>query len=278
MPTSFGPRPWWRALPGVALLCAASCGEVEGVPEGKLAVVGDVTLGPEDLAQVQHQLGTYAQRRFRGPEGQRNLLESLIDAELLAQEAIRNGLGDDPRVHWALLEEVGGLHLSAELERRVPRDAVAADVATLRAHFDAHPDDFSVPEKRVIKAVRFPDYVAAGEALARLRAGEVTLDELGDVLSTHPMARDDVEHPAFHAFLFADGLRPGDPLAEPVLIGGLAYVGVLAEIQPRHPEDFDDPAVRDRLIEAVRAPRLARAKAELLADLAGRFPERPVTR
>src|SRR5688572_13563891 len=118
-------RPLALALSWLALACATD----EGVPDGKLARVGDVVLGPDDLAGVQAQLGAYAQLRFRGEEGRASLLEALVTAELLAQEAIAAGLGDDPRVHWAVLEEIATLARNAELERRVPYAEVAADVA-----------------------------------------------------------------------------------------------------------------------------------------------------
>jgi hypothetical protein len=250
----------------------AACEGGEGVPEGKLAVVGNEVLGPEDVAKVQHQLGTYAQRRFRGPEGSRNLLEALIEAELLAQEAIANGLGDDPRVRWALLEEVALLYLSAELERRVPRESVARNVASLRAYYDQHPEEFRVPEKRVAKGVVFSSMVEALPALERLRAGEVTLEDLGQVLRTPAMARDDVAHPGFHVYLFDGSLAEGDLLPQPVAIGETLLVGRLHEIQPAHLEDFGDPSVQERLVSAARRPLLDAAQAELLAELAERFP------
>lgn len=250
----------------------AGCGSEEGVPEGKLAVVGNVALGPEDVAEVQHQLGTYAQRRFRGPEGRRNLLEALIEAELLAQEAIANGLGDDPRVRWALLEEVALLYLNAELERRVPRESVARDVAALRAYYDQHPEEFRVPEKRAAKGVVFSNMVDALPALERLRGGEARLEDLGQVLRTPAMERDDVGHPGFHVYLFDERLVAGDLLPQPVAIGESLLVGRLHEIQPAHLEDFDDPSVRERLVSAARQPLLDAARAELLAELAERFP------
>lgn len=261
------------ATAGLVWLLAA-CGGADAVPEGKLAVVGNVVLGPEDVAEVQHQLGTYAQRRFRGPEGSRNLLEALIDAELLAQEAVANGLGDDPRIRWALLEEIALLYLNAELERRVPRESVVRDTEALRAYYDQHSDEFRVAEKRVARGVVFLNMIEAGPALERLRAGEAKLEDLGDVLRTPAMERDDVAHPGFHVYLFDERLAEGDLLPQPVAIGESLLVGRLHELQPAHLEDFDDPSVRERLVSAVRKPLLDAAQADLLAELAERFPVR----
>ncbi|MCA9705657.1 MAG: peptidyl-prolyl cis-trans isomerase [Myxococcales bacterium] len=256
-------------------LWALSCGVSEpGVPPGKLAVVGPTVLGPEDLLGVQTQLGPYAQLRFGGPEGGMALLESLVAAELLAQQAVDEGLGDDPRVALAILEEEAALSLAAELERRVPRAEVAADGAALRAWYDAHPDAFWTPERRNLEGVVMPTHEQAEAALGRLAAGEVALSELGEQYATGLQARDDDEHPGFHSILFDPALAPGDWLSAPVVVGRSLLVGRVQQIVPAERRPFDDPAVQEQLVQAVRAPRLDRARDALLAELAERYPER----
>lgn len=259
----------------LGLLGVTACVSDEGVPPGKLAVVGDVVLGPEDLSGVQTQLGPYAQLRFAGIEGRGALLEALVAAELMAQEAIDGGLGDDPRVEWALYEEEAALFLAAELERRVPREAVAADAEALRAWYDAHPDALWTQEQRNMEAVAFDGYPAAEAALERLRAGEVSLGELGEQVATPLQRRDDVEHPGFHPILFEDGLGPGDWLSAPVVVARTLLVGRVQQRVPAARRAFDDPEVQEQLVAAVRAPRLAEAREALLLELAERFPEAP---
>lgn len=256
----------------VAIACAV---EDDGLSEGKLARVGDVELGPEDLAGVKSQLGGYAQLRFRGAEGRGALLEALVAAELLAQEAVDQGLGEDPRVEWALYEELATLHLSAELERRVPRERVADDEAALRAWYDAHLAEVTTPERRRARGVTFRRFDDAEAAHALLRQGVVKLEWLGEIVTTELQARDDVEHPAFHPMLFDPALSEGELLPDPAVVGQLVLVGVVDAILPPEPEPFDDPAVRERIVAAVRAPLLETARAELLAELAERFPEAP---
>ena len=265
-----------RVLLLAASLCALACAvEDGGVPEGKLARVGDVALGPEDLAAVQSQLGSYAQLRFRGAEGQPALLSALIGAELLAQEADKRGLGEDPRVQWAVYEEIATLYLNAELERRVPRERVAADEVALAEWYDAHQAELTTPERRRARGVLFRDYDAAEAAHALLAMGAVQLPWLGDIVTTEARARDDVEHPGFHPILFDSTLKPGDLLPEPVLLGQSVLVGELDAILPPEVPPLSDPAVHERAVQAVRAPLLAEARDELLAELAERFPEAP---
>jgi hypothetical protein len=269
-------------LAPLALVGLVGCGGAQGgVPDGALAVVGDRVFGPADVAAVQAQLGAYAQLRFRGDEGRFTLLQALVDAELMAQAAIDAGLGDDPRVHFAWLEERAAVQRSTELERAVPRAEIEADVAALRAAYDAHPDRFVVPETRVAEGVLFPNWDAAEAALAALELGTETLDSLaaasaqneGELLRTKPQARDDREFPGLHPVLFAADLQVGERMPVPVVIGERLMVGRLHAIVPAHRRDFDDPVVREQLVELLRAPRLADARRRREAELAERYPE-----
>ncbi len=252
---------------GLLTACAAQ----EGVPEGKLAVVGDVVLGPEDLGELRIQLGAYAQRRFRGPEGMRGLLAAVVDAELLAQEAVRAGLGDDPRAKWALLEEVALLYLNAELERRVPYVEVERDTVALRAYYDAHPQEFTRPERRSVRGAVFRTFRQAEAAQEKLLSG-LPLGELGELANTPLLARDDERFPGMHPVLFTAGPR-GALLPRPVVNGDVLMVGTVHEVEPATVLSFEDPKVRERLVKAVRAPLLGDARAELLEELRTRYPE-----
>ena len=91
-----------RCVAALCLVALAACDVSEGVPEGKLAVVGPTVLGPEDVAAARSQVGKYGQLRFSGPEGDATMLEALIAAELMALEANAQGFGDDPRVDFAV--------------------------------------------------------------------------------------------------------------------------------------------------------------------------------
>lgn len=259
-------------LPALLLLGPGCEAEVETVPEGALALVGGEALGPEDVEEVQAQLGAYAQARFRGPHGQRLLIDSVIDAELLSQEAIDAGFENDPRVGWAVIEEMAAIQLAAELERRVPRAEIAADTEALHAYYDAHLDDFRTVERRRLEGVRFDKLEEAEAALARCRAGEAELSEFGEVVTTPITARDDARYPGFHVLLFDPELKEGDWLAHPAVTERKIVVGRVFEIQAAEPREFEDPAVQEQLVNAVRAERIEPVRAQYLAELAERYP------
>ncbi len=264
----------WHGLALGASLTLLTCGVSEhGVPDGKLAVVGSTVFGPEDLLGVGTQLGPYAQLRFAGVEGRMALLESLVAAELMAQQAVDEGFAADPRVQLALWEEEAGLVLAAEMERRVPQAEIAAQPELLRAYYEEHPELFWTEEQRNLEAVMFTTHDEAGAALRQLREGEVALSELGEQVATPLQARDDREYPGFHSILFEEGLVPGDWISAPVVVGRRLLVGSVQQVVPARRLPLDDPEVQQQLVHAVRGPRVAQARAELLAELAAQFPE-----
>lgn len=252
----------------VVVMAAASCDVSEGVPEGKLAVVGPTVLGPEDVAAARSQVGKYGQLRFAGPEGEATMLEALIATELMALEAKEAGLGDDPRVAFALQEEISTVYLSTLLERAVPRASVASDAAALRAYYDTHPDEFTLAEERSAQGVVFKTFEEADQALTALRSGSSELTDLGDVFATPMQARDDAEYPAFHPYLFEDGVGKGDFLSHPVFLGESLLIGRIQKIAPARLRPFEDAAVQEQLVEAVIQPRREAARAAIVERLA----------
>lgn len=263
-----------RCVAALCLVALAACDVSEGVPEGKLAVVGPTVLGPEDVAAARSQVGKYGQLRFSGPEGDATMLEALIAAELMALEANAQGFGDDPRVDFAVEEEIASVYLSTLLERAVPRESVATDTAALRAYYDAHPEAFTEPERRSAQGVVFETFDEAEQALAALVGGTSTLEDFGEVFATPLQARDDGEYPAFHPLLFADDVGLDDFIAHPVFVGESLLVGRVQKIEPAALRPFDDPAVQEQLVEAVMKPRRERAREAILERL--RRGEAPV--
>jgi hypothetical protein len=262
----------------VMLACEA---KVEGVPEGALARVGEAVIEVEQVEATHAQLDAFGQARFRGPHGRRALVDALIQQELLVQEARDAGLGDDPRVQWAVLEELAELQLTAMLERRLPRAEVAADTQALRARYERERNNFIEPERRRMRVIRVDTFDEGERVIQRLLAGDLSLEQIAaeleregedrPVVRTPLMKRDDEEFPAYHRLLFDPSLEVGDPVPAPVLSGQVVLVGVVDAIQPARVRPFEDPQVQEQLVTAERAARLEPLAAELRAELAERF-------
>ncbi len=260
-----------------ALVMLACEAKVDTVPEGALALVGEQVIEADRLEATHAQLDAFGQARFRGPHGQRALIDAIVSEELLVQEARDAGLGDDPRVEWAVLDELAELQRAAMLERRLPRAEVAADTESLRARYDRERDRFVEPERRRMRVVRVDTFDTGEQAIARITAGEQTLEQLAEVLDetvvrTPLMKRDDEEFPAYHRLLFDSALKVDDLVPRPVLSGQLVLVGEVDEIQPERVLPFDDPQVQEQLVSAEWAARLEPVEAALRAELRDRFP------
>ena len=252
------------AANGLQLTCVVMLGceaRVDTVPEGALALVGDVVIEPNWIESSHAQLDAFGQARFRGPHGRRALVDVVIQQELLVQEARDAGLEDDPRVEWAVLEELATLQRAAMLERRLPRSEVAADTQALRARYERERERFVEPERRRMRVVRVESYDEGERALTRMQSGMLTLEAYaletdGSVARTPSMKRDDQEFPAYHRYLFDPALKVGDVVPVPVLSGQLVLIGVVDEIQPAWVRPFEDPQVQEQLVTAERDARL----------------------
>lgn len=265
----------------VMLACSVLACEakVDAVPDGALALVGEVVIEPSWIESSHAQLDAFGQARFRGPHGRRALVDVVIQQELLVQEARDAGLEDDPRVEWAVLEELAELQLSAMLERRLPRTEVAAETQALRARYERERERFVEPERRRMRVVRVDSFDEGERAIARMQEGVLTLDayalEKGvEVARTPSMKRDDAEFPAYHRYLFDPALQEGDLVPVPVPSGKLVLIGEVDEIQPARVRPFEDPTVQEQLVAAEREARLQRDQPimqALEAELAARF-------
>jgi parvulin-like peptidyl-prolyl isomerase len=111
-----------------------------------LAKVGnhEITLG--EYATTLARMDPFERLRYQSSDRRKQLLDELIDVELLAEEARRRGVDQQPetqeRVRQMLRDE-----LLAEVRAAVPapNDISEADA---RRYYDEHRDDFREPERR----------------------------------------------------------------------------------------------------------------------------------
>ena len=248
---------------GLVVGCEAKLSEF---PENALAMVGDEAIDISALETARSELQSYGQARFRGGEGKRRLLRAVIERELLVHEAIEAGLENDPRVEWALEEEIAARYLAAEAERRMSAGG-ELDASSLQAWYEAHRGEFEIPEKRSMEAVEFKTLKEAFAALTQLRAGEAQLADFGSVITTAMNARDDEEFPAFHRILFDSGLKEGDWLSSPVLTDRRVMVGRVAQIEAARTKGLEAREVDEKARQALSLERRKAEEAQILAEL-----------
>jgi peptidyl-prolyl cis-trans isomerase C len=128
-----------------------------------LAKVGDheITLG--EYAATLERMDPFERLRYQSADRRKQLLDELIDLELLADEARRRGLDQQPetqeRVRQLLRDE---LLAQTRASLAAPSDIAEADA---RRYYEEHRDDFREPERRRVAHILL---VTEGEAKAVL--------------------------------------------------------------------------------------------------------------
>lgn len=125
-----------------------------------LAKFGDhlITLG--DFAQVLADMPEYERMRYQSLERRKELLRSMIDVYLLADEAKKQGLDRDPQVEEETRQILVAWMRQKLLAGLPPPSGIAE--ADVRSYYDSHIDEFREPERR-----RVAQIVTADEATAR---------------------------------------------------------------------------------------------------------------
>lgn len=124
------------------------------------------------LAREAERLPPELRERFASDAGKRELVRSMIDKRLLAQEARRRGAADDPQIRRQVEDLEERLIIQSMLASE-ERAAGAAPEAELRAYFDGHAEDFSQPERARVARILIAapaSAPAAERAKARARA------------------------------------------------------------------------------------------------------------
>lgn len=188
-----------------------------------LAKVGDHELTLGEYAATLERMDPFERLRYQSPERRKQLLDELIDLELLADEARRRGLDQQPetqeRVRQLLRDE-----LLARTRESVPAPDQISE-ADARRYYDEHRDDFREPERRRVAHIALGSEAEAKAVLEKAR--EASPAEWGKLVASQ--SRD-------------PRAKAGD-LAE--LAGDLGIVG-----PPGHPRG-ENPNVPEPLRAAV---------------------------
>jgi peptidyl-prolyl cis-trans isomerase C len=200
-----------------------------------LAKVGERTITLGDYAATLERMDQFDRLRYQSAERRKELLEELIDAELLADDARKQKLDQRPETQQAI--------------RQILRDAVLADArkglpppanftaAEVRGYYEAHPNDFQDPERRRVSHILFKDRDAAAKVLPTAR--KASAREWGELYMKHSL----------------DAARKGTPSPPLELAGDLGLVGPPGE--PRGDNPRVPAAVRAAVFELTNVGEVA---------------------
>jgi peptidyl-prolyl cis-trans isomerase C len=140
----------------------------EGAPAGAWVVrFADQTVTEAELTRRFAEMNPFARTRFQAIEQRREYVEGLVDYELVAREAIKQGLANDPEV----VEAARRVMVQALLKRELDQKGSVTD-AQVAKYYAEHQSDFVKPAMVRLAHIAFSkDHRAQAEAvLAQVRA------------------------------------------------------------------------------------------------------------
>lgn len=128
---------------------------------------GDVITSAE-LSQRFAEMSPQARARFQSLEPRRDYVEGVVRFELLAREAVRQGLASDPQV----VEAARRLMVQTLLKRVLEEKPEAVTDADVQRFYDAHRSDYVKPKLTRLSHLRFAkeDRARAEAVLEEARA------------------------------------------------------------------------------------------------------------
>lgn len=265
-----------------------------------LAKVGERTITLGDYAEALSRMDRFERLRYQTKERRKQLLEEMIHVELLAREAERRGLAEEPETQLEIR------HLYREELLRRLRDAQPGldelPTSEVKAYYDANPDQFADPERRRVAVIAVRSAARAKELLKQARDADA--QAWGRLVREHsghsgerPRGGSDVARPPLElagdlGLVSAPGqerganpevpeavrgavfqiAKPGEVAAEPAHEAGWYYVVRLVNITPARARSFSEAeaTIRARLLRE----RILQAERELVKKLREDVPVR----
>ena len=146
-----------------------------------VAKVGDRTITLGDYAATLERMDQFDRLRYQSPERRKELLQEIIDVELLAQDARKRKLDQEPETQQAIRQVLRDAIL-ADAKRDLPAPADIPE-AEVRAYYEAHRDDYRDPERRRVAEIVVKDKDTANKIITLAR--KTNSREWGELFNTH---------------------------------------------------------------------------------------------
>lgn len=146
-----------------------------------VAKVGDRTITLGDYAATLERMDQFDRLRYQSPERRKELLQEIVDVELLAQDARKRKLDEEPETQQAIRQILRDAIL-ADAKRGLPSPADIPD-ADVRAYYEAHVGDYREPERRRVAEIVVKDKDTANKVIGL--AKKTNAREWGELFRSH---------------------------------------------------------------------------------------------
>src|SRR5437764_12603917 len=157
-----------------AVALAAACNKADSKSGPVVAKVGEETITADELKHRLDETSPFLRARYNTLDRKKEFLENLIRNELLAQEALRQGLDKSPQVK----EQMKRAMIQELIKKQVDEKLSGADIADaeLKKFYDAHVEDFVKPERARVFHIQLSAKDAKEKAAARKHAVDLLKD------------------------------------------------------------------------------------------------------
>ena len=167
----------------IAVMAAAGLGSATAWAADDLATVNGRAITKQAFQSALESVPQHMQDRFSTPEGQQQLLDSLVTQEVLLQESERLGLDKDPAVQSRLAEAKREVLVETLMQKLVADEASDAKV---KDYYNAHKADFrSVKASHILVATE-----DEAKAVKKRLKGGGEFAAVAKELSTDPSAKE----------------------------------------------------------------------------------------
>lgn len=158
-----------KKQPDAAAVAGGLTPEQAAKPVAKL---GDKVITLGEFAQALADMPEYERLRYQGIERRKELLRAMIDMQLLADEAKKQGLDQDPIVAEEL-RQILVSWMRGKLLEGLPAPSEIPE-PELRAYYDAHVDEYREPERRRVSHIVVKDEATAKKVHEEAKAATAT--------------------------------------------------------------------------------------------------------
>lgn len=154
-------------LVGILVIVAGAAQAAEEDPV--VAKVGSDTIRQSELKLLMDEIRARDSQKLTTVAERQQYLENMIEQKMMAAEARRLGLDQNPDVKLRIRHWVDILLAQAYYEQL--REKVALSPDDLQAYYDTHPHAFETPEEIHVKHIIVANQEAAEKAMAELDTG-----------------------------------------------------------------------------------------------------------
>jgi peptidyl-prolyl cis-trans isomerase C len=146
-----------------------------------LARIGNQTVTDTDLKEI---VAAFPDRFYQTPDGQAKALDYLVNINVLAAEAQRQGLDKDPEVQRLVAYTMKDLLARFYLEK-ASKNLPAPTEAEAKAFYEKNRSQFLIPESVLLRHILVKTEKEAKDALTKIKKGE-KLSDLASQISICP--------------------------------------------------------------------------------------------